>query len=153
MNPAFVKILFRFISGVLEHDSMETLWAAPVDVAKGLYRIDSIPFYTPMLAFGDVVMAEYDAQESMLTWRKTVQASGNSTIQVMMTDPAKTEQSIRDIFREMGCKCEGNNTGYFVMTVPEDLDYIPIKLKLELLSGNSVLDYAEPCLSSSHQYS
>lgn len=153
MNTSFVKISFHFVSDVLQQDSMETLWAVPVDEEQGHYRIDGIPFYMHGIAYGDVVAAVFDSGEQMLVFQQVVQAAGNSTIQVMMIDQGREEALIRGIFRDMGCRAEGSNTGYFVLAIPEDIDYIPIKLKLEQLTANGVLDYAESCLANNHQYS
>lgn len=75
-----VKILFRFHSNVLDEETVETMWAEIVDKEKGLYKLDSIPFYAPSVASDDIVFAEYDEQEQMLTYRETVEYSGNSTV-------------------------------------------------------------------------
>lgn len=147
-----VKILFRFNSSVLEEDTTETMWAQTIDGKKGLYKIDNIPFYAPMVACGDMVFAEYDAQEKMLAYRETLEYSGNSTVQVVIMNNTENTENIRQIFQEMGCESEGMGSGYFVMCIPADLDYIPIKLRLEKLSDAGVLDYAEPLLSDKHRY-
>ena len=49
------------------------MWADTVDRDKGVYNLDSIPFYAPV-ASDDVVLAEYDEAEQQLTYRKTIQA-------------------------------------------------------------------------------
>lgn len=142
-----VKILFRFYSGTLEEMVVETLRAAVVNGEKGLYRIDNIPFYVPNLACGDIVFAEFDDDECALTYRETVRPSGNSTIQVMVMDKARNVEDVRGIFREMGCGSDSRGSRYFVMEVPAGMDYGPVKLKLDILCGKGVLDYAEVCLS------
>ena len=53
----YVKILFRFYSDVLEEETVETMWATIVDKENGLYKIDNIPFYVPLLASDDIVFA------------------------------------------------------------------------------------------------
>lgn len=147
-----VKILFRFHSDVLEEETVETIWARTVNKNKGHYKIDNIPFYVPLLACGDIVFAEYDENEERLTYRKTVEHSGNSTVQVIIMDLSRDVEAIRQHFREMGCESEGTGSRYFVMDIPADLDYYPVKLKLEQFSNAGVLGYAEPCLSVNHQY-
>lgn len=49
------KILFRFYSDVLGKWTVETLWATAVDVQKGWYRLDNIPFYVKSIASDDIV--------------------------------------------------------------------------------------------------
>jgi hypothetical protein len=66
----YVKILFRFHSDVLDEETVETMWAIVVNKDKGYYKLDSIPFYAPLVASDDIVFAEFDEQEQMLTyWR------------------------------------------------------------------------------------
>jgi len=148
----YVKVLFRFHSNVLDEETVETIWATTIDPEKGHYRIDNIPFYVPELACGDIVFAEYDDDEGRLTYRETVEYSGNSTVQVVIMDHSKNPEEIRKLFEEMGCESEGTGSSYFVMDIPADLDYYPVKLKLQQLSDAGVLDYAEPSLSAHHQY-
>lgn len=147
---ASVKILFRFHSDTLDETVVETLRASIVNGDKGHYRIDNIPFYVPGLACGDIVFAEFDDDEAALTYRETIRPSGNSTIQVIVMDQSKNVEDVREIFREMGCESEGKGNNYFVMEVPADMDYGPVKLKLELLLDKGILDYAEACLSENH---
>ncbi|MGN6641331.1 MAG: DUF4265 domain-containing protein [Mucilaginibacter sp.] len=145
-----VKVLFRYYSDVLEEETVETLWAIIVDEKRGLYKIDNIPFYGPLVASDDIVFAEYDDLEQMLVYRSTVEHSGNSIIQVvLMTDDAEISK-IREVFASMGCLSEGVNKQYFVLEVPAKKDYKPIRDELEKLVAGGLIDYAEPCLSTAH---
>ena len=147
----FVKILSRFYSNVLDEWTVETMWAEVVDKDKGLYKIDSIPFYAS-IASDDIVFAEYDDTEKMLTYKETVEYSGNSLIQVVVMDKSVVTNDIRDIFNSMDCQSEKFKDGYFVIEILADKDYQPIKLKLTELHDGGVIDYAEPVLSDKHQY-
>ena len=98
----YVKILFRFHSNILDEETVETMWATIVDKYKGLYKLDSIPFYATSVASDDIVFAEYDEQEQMLTYRETVEYSGNSTVQIVLMDNSKDINQIRDLFKELG---------------------------------------------------
>ena len=79
------------------------MWATIVDTTKGLYKLDSIPFYAPLIASDDIVFAKYDDTEQMLTYRETVQYSGNSIVKVVLMDKTKNVNDIRDIFKDFGC--------------------------------------------------
>lgn len=147
----FVKILFRFYSDVLDDWTVETMWAEIVDKDKGLYKIDNIPFYASV-ASDDIVFAEYDEAKKMLTYKETVEYSGNSLIQVIVMDKAVVINDIRDIFNSMDCKSEKFSEGYFVIEVLADKDYSTIKQKLTELQNKGIIDYAEPVLSAKHQY-
>ena len=150
-DDKFVKILCRFYSNVLDEWTVETMWAVVVDRDKGLYKLDSIPFYAPLVASDDIVFAEYDDTEQMVTYRKTVEHSGNSTVQVVIMDKTKEINSIRDIFNDLGCISERVNDGYFSMEVLHDTVYTQIKQKLADLEEQEIIGYAEPCLSEKHK--
>jgi hypothetical protein len=147
----FVKILSRFYSNVLDEWTVETMWAEVVDKDKGLYKIDNIPFYAS-IASDDIVFAEYDDEEKMLTYKETVEYSGNSLIQVVIMDKSVVTNEIRGIFNSMDCKSEKFKEGYFVIEILADKDYEPIKQKLTELQDKGIIDYAEPVLSDNHQY-
>jgi hypothetical protein len=146
-----VKILFKFFSNVLDEWTVETMWGDIVDKEKGLYKLDSIPFYASVSS-DDIVFAEYDETEKMLTYRETVEYSGNSTVQVVMMSEQIEINEIRNIFSELGCISEKLNDGYFAMEISYDKDYTPIRQKLIELEENQIIGYAEPCLSDKHQY-
>lgn len=146
-----VKILFQFYSDIFEEEMVETMWATIVDRNKGLYKLDNIPFYAPLVASDDIVFAEFDEQQQILTYRKTVEYSGNSTIQVVLIDKSNDINSIRKTFEELGCVSEKVNDGYFSMEIPALVDYKSIKQKLDYLEQNEVIGYAEPCLADQHR--
>ncbi|MBV8391380.1 MAG: DUF4265 domain-containing protein [Mucilaginibacter sp.] len=148
----YVKILFRYYSDVLEEETVETMWATIVDQKKGYYKIDNIPFYGPPVASDDIVFVEYDEDEQMLTYRETIEYSGNSVIQVVLMDDEVEINSVRKTFEGLGCPSERIGDKYFAIEIPASLDYKPIKAKLEQLKDLSLIDYAEPCLSGKHQY-
>jgi len=147
-----VKILFRFYSDILDQETSETLFGEVVNKEFGYFKIDKIPFYAPNLATGDVVWAEYSQREDMLTYRKTVQHSGNSTVQVIIIGDGNEINTICGIFENMGCKTAQLNPKYFAVAVPVRLDYLPVKLRLDKLAKDGMIDYAESCLSAKHRF-
>jgi hypothetical protein len=151
MQDEYVKILFQFHSDIFNEEMVETMWATIVDKDKGFYKLDNIPFYAPLVASDDIVFAEFDEQQQMLTYRKTVEFSGNSTVQVVLMDKSKDINSIREIFKKLGCVSEKVNEGYFSMEIPVSVDYKLIKQKLDDLELNEIIGYAEPCLADQHR--
>jgi len=146
----YVKILFRFYSEVLEEHTVETMWAEIIDQKAGIYQLNSIPFYAPNLASGDVILAVYDDDEEMLTYKETISYSGHSTIQVVIFGETSLPKDIMEVFQMLGCSTEQFKGNYFVIDVPVDLNYTPVRAKLKELSESGVIDYAEPCLSAEH---
>ena len=66
----YEKILFKYHSNVLDELTLETMWAEVIDKKSGIYKLDSIPFYGPMIATDDEFYAEFDESEQMLTYQK-----------------------------------------------------------------------------------
>lgn len=152
VQDTHVKILFRYHSFILDQWTVETMWAEVIDAEKGLYKLDSIPFYGPLVASDDIIFAEYDAAEKMLTYRSTIENSGNSIVTVVIMNNSVETNGIRDIFSSMGCISEKVKEGYFAMEIPAEKHYGPIKQKLDELEDAEIIGYSEPCLSSIHQY-
>ena len=150
-NDNYVKILFRYFSSVLDEWTVETMWAKIVDAGKGLYKLDSIPFYGPLAASDDIIFAEYDNDEERLTYKRTIEYSGNSIVTVVIMDKTYDINTIRDIFKNLGCLSERVNDAYFSMEVLAEKDYRPIKQKLTELEEKGIIVYAEPCLSNIHR--
>ena len=130
-----VKILFRFHSNIFDEELVETMWASIIDKKRGLFKLESIPFYAPEVASNDIIFAEFDSKEQMLTYRKTENYSGNSTVQIILLDISKDINLIRDEFKKLGCTSEKVNEKYFSMEIPYSLDYRFIKKKLNELEA------------------
>jgi hypothetical protein len=145
-----VKILFHFYSDVLDSETVETMWAEVVDKEYGYYKIANIPFYMSKIASDDVVWARFNEDEGMLTYCKTVQPSGNSTVHIIIMQEGQEIEPIRNIFKDMGCVSEKLNNKYFALEVPAAVDYLPVLQKLDELTEAGVIDYAESCLSQHH---
>ncbi|NMN38901.1 DUF4265 domain-containing protein [Pedobacter sp. SG918] len=147
-----IKVLFAFHSDALEEWTIETLWCETVDQEKGHYKIENIPFYAPF-AYNDLVFAEYDENEGMLTYRETVAFSGHSTIQVVLMDKeASSTNEIITMLEALGAEIEKFSDGYFVIDISPSLNYKPINDKLKNLAEKEIIDYAESCLDDQHQF-
>ena len=144
------KILVRYYSNVLDKMVAETLWAEIIDYEKGLYRINNIPFYGPECSSGDMVFAEYDNDEEMITFRNVIEPSGNSTIQVVVLDENLNVDQLRNECRALGCETEANGTKYFVMEIPFNQNYNPIFSILSELEDAEKISFAEPNISEKH---
>jgi len=153
MNEAKnVKVLFKVYSDILEEITVETMWTKVIDEVQGLYELNNIPFYLPIIASGDIIFAEFDEDEKMLTYRETREYSGNSTIHVILMDDTAELKSIGKSFEELGCNWEGMDNKYFAIDVPVSVNYVLVKARLEELKQQDVIGYAESCLSEEHQY-
>ncbi|WP_266203608.1 DUF4265 domain-containing protein [Pontibacter kalidii] len=150
-NKQAHKIIFRFYSEVFDREMVETLWAQEVDADQGLYKIDSIPYYVPLIATDDIVRAKYDSMEEGLLFQETVTPSGNSTIQVIRQNEDTPLLDIRKKFAQLGCVSVEVNADFFVLEVPLTINYAVVKELLDDLEADGEIEYAEPSLSDVHR--
>ena len=150
-NDKYTKVLFRYFSNILNKEIVETMWATIVDNEKGIYKLDSIPFYGPQIATEDEFYADFDKNEQMLSYRETTKYSGNSIVLVTINQNDYDKEKMRDEFRILNCTSEGLNEHYFALEIPKRCDYSIIKNKLSELETRGIIEYAEPCLSEKHR--
>jgi hypothetical protein len=130
---------------------LETVWADKIDEKNGLYRIDNIPFYIPSVASEDIVLAEFDETEQILTYRKTIEYSGRTVVQVVIFERKRTTNDIREVFHKLGCESEKANEEYFSMEIPAKLNYKLVKQELDIMESAEIIGYAEPTISEKHR--
>lgn len=150
MSENSEKILVRYFSNVLDEIVVETLWTKIIDVEKGLYKIDNIPFYGPEFSSDDIVFAEFDNDKERITYRNVVEHSGNSTIQIIVLDKNLNVENLRNEFKKLGCETEGTGNNYFVMEILYEQNYSPIFKKLTELEITEKITFAEPNISQKH---
>lgn len=150
MGETHSKILFRFHSAILDEEVVETMWSQIIDLEKGIFKLDNIPFYGPLIATEDIFYAKYDENEGAIVYKETISISGNSVIQVVILKDNYDKEIIREKLKVMNCQSEGFNEKYFVVEIKKNVDYAVVKHFLNEYSELEVLDFAEPCLSKKH---
>jgi hypothetical protein len=151
MAETHKKILFRYYSDLLEDTVVETMWAEIIDLEKGYYKLDNIPFFGPLIATDDIFYAEYDEDEERLVYRKTIETSGNSIIQVIILEKGFDKEIIREKLKAVNCQSEGMNETLFAVEVTREVDYAVVKSILNEYADLSIIDFGEPCLSEKHR--
>ena len=151
MAETHTKILFRYYSDLLEDIVVETMWAEIIDLEKGYFKLDNIPFFGPLIATDDIFFAEYDEDEECLVYRKTIESFGNSILQVVILEKGFDKEIIREKLKAVNCLSEGLNETLFSVEVVKDVDYSVVKSILNEYVELSVIDFAEPCLSEKHR--
>lgn len=124
---------------------IESLW---VSSNGHNYRLDNIPFYVIGYALGDVVSGKLYNDELFVD--SLVEASGNSTVQVIFFDE-QIVQSTRNELRAKGCASElSNMPNYIAVNVPKEVNYDEIRKYLDEGVDKEMWDYREACLA--HNY-
>src|SRR6187402_1783998 len=99
MTETHAKILFRYHSDILDEEVVETMWSEIIDLEKGIYKLDNIPFYGPLIATGDIFYAKYDENEKAVVYKETIAISGNSIIQAVILKDNYDKEIIREKLR------------------------------------------------------
>jgi hypothetical protein len=151
MTETHKKILFRYYSDLLEDTVVETMWGEIIDLEKGYFKLDNIPFFGPLIATDDIFFAEYDEAEQTLVYRKTIESFGNSILQVVILEKGFDKEIIREKLKAINCLSEGLNDTLFAVEVVKEIDYSIVKSLLNEYETLSVIEFAEPCLSEKHR--
>ncbi|CAD0006440.1 DUF4265 domain-containing protein [Flavobacterium chungangense] len=151
MAETHKKILFRYYSDLLEDTVVETMWAEIIDLEKGYFKLDNIPFFGPLIATEDIFFAEYDEDEECLVYRKTIESFGNSILQVVILEKGFDKEIIREELKLINCASEGLNETLFAVEVAKDTDYSIVKDLLSQYELQEIIEFAEPCLSEKHR--
>jgi len=145
------KILFRYYSDLLEDIVVETMWAEIIDLEKGYFKLDNIPFFGPLIATDDIFYAEFDEDEQTMVYRKTIESFGNSILQVIILEKGFDKEIIREELKSINCLSESLNETLFAVEILKDLDYSIVKNLLSKYELQEVIEFAEPCLSEKHR--
>ncbi|MDR0228692.1 MAG: DUF4265 domain-containing protein [Flavobacteriaceae bacterium] len=150
MEEQYQQILVKYYSEVLEKESEEMFWGIAIDTAKGLYQVDNIPYYGPDFSCEDIIYANLNESTNQLVYQYVSQASGNSTIQVIVQ---KDKYNRDDLYNEIllaGTEIEVVDDYYFVINVLSKTDYKKVYAILSSLEDEQVISFAEPLLSPKH---
>jgi len=151
MAETHKKILFKYYSTYLEEIVSETMWAEIRDLEKGYFKLDNIPFFGPLIATDDIFRAEYDENEKTFMHKETIESSGNSIVQVLILEEGFDKEIIREKLKAINCISEGLNDTFFAVEIVKNVDYSIVKSLLDEYESNSIIEFAEPCLSEKHR--
>lgn len=151
MTETHKKILFKYYSDYLQDNVSETMWAEIIDLEKGLFKLDNIPFFGPLIATDDLFYAEFDEKENRFVYKETIENSGNSIVQVLILEKGFDKEIIREKLKAINCQSEGLNETLFAVEIVRDVDYSLVRSILNEYEAEEIIEYAEPCLSDKHR--
>ena len=151
MSETHKKILFKYYSDYLDEVVSETMWAEILDLEKGLFKLDNIPFFGPLIATDDIFYAEFDETEERFMHKKTIQNSGNSIVQIAILEKGFDAAIIREKLKAINCLSEKLNETFFAVEIVKDVDYTLVRSLLNEYESQDIIEYAEPCLSEKHR--
>ena len=136
------KVLFR-VFGDDGESTVETLWAVPL--GNDLYRIDNSPFYAYGVSWQDIVLAPYDEQEGLPTFRAVREKSGNRTLRIVFDPPVEPGNASDGVLQglvALGCSYEGANRRYISINLPPDVELQQVRSYL--IERNAEWEHADP---------
>lgn len=138
-----VRILFRLEKGADDYPpaEVERLWARTLE--DGSFEIDNIPFFVRDISVGDVVSAR--SQEGEWEFSELLRASGNSTLRVIVFDPAQVA-STREYLQAQGCSSELHTSKLLSVDVPAQVDLWAIRDWLSRQEAAGLLEFEDACL-------
>ena len=151
MAETHKKILFKYYSTYLEEIVSETMWAEIIDLEKGYFKLDNIPFFGPLIATDDIFRAEYDENEKVFMHKETIENSGNSIVQVLVLEEGFDKEIIREKLKTINCVSEVLNDTFFAVEIVRNTDYSLVKSILDEYESLAVIEFAESCLSDKHR--
>ncbi|PIF70331.1 DUF4265 domain-containing protein [Flavobacterium sp. 2] len=151
MAETHKKILFKYYSDYLEETVSETMWAEIVDLEKGLFKLDNIPFFGALIATDDLFYAELDEKEERLVYQKTIESSGNSIVQILILEKDFDKEIIIEKLKALNCLSESLNDTFLAVEIARETDYSIVRSVLNEYETLSVFEFAEPCLSEKHR--
>ncbi|MFH6936959.1 DUF4265 domain-containing protein [Flavobacterium sp. YO12] len=151
MAETHKKILFKYYSDYLEDTVSETMWAEIVDLEKGLFKLDNIPFFGALIATDDLFYAELDEKEERLVYQKTIESSGNSIVQILILEKDFDKEIIIEKLKAINCLSESLNDTFLAVEIARETDYSIVRSVLNEYETLSVFEFAEPCLSEKHR--
>lgn len=151
MTETHKKILFKYYSTYLEEIVSETMWAEIIDLEKGHFKLDNIPFFGPLIATDDTFRVEYDENEKCFIHKETLESSGNSIVQILILDKEFDKEVIREELKALNCISEALNDTFLATEIVKEVDYSVVKNLLNEYESKAVIEFTEPCLSEKHR--
>ncbi|TDP02967.1 DUF4265 domain-containing protein [Flavobacterium sp. 245] len=151
MQERHTKILFKYYSSFLEETVSETMWAEIINLEKGFFRLDNIPFFGASIATGDLFYAEYEEEEKKLVYKETIEHSGNSIVQILILEGGFDKEIISEKLQAINCISESLNDTFLAVEIVRDVDYAIVKNVLIGYEDQSVIEFAEPYISEKHR--
>ena len=135
------KIIFTF-QDANGDCHIENLWASNTGTC---YRIENIPFFTPGIAYGDIISVT--DKEGDLHYESTIESSGHSTIQMVFTHEEDIPEAMLEL-EKMGCIWEASHSRLLVaVDVPFDVQYPTVLQFLEQGEESAKWTFKEACIT------
>jgi hypothetical protein len=151
MTDTHKKILFKYYSDFLGETVSETMWAEIINLDKGFFKLDNIPFFGASIATADLFYAEYDEKEQNFVYLETIEHSGNSIVQILILEKEFDKEIIREKLKAINCLSESLNDTFLAVEVVRDIDYSIVKSILKEYETQEIIEFAEPYISEKHR--
>jgi Domain of unknown function (DUF4265) len=119
-----------------------------VAVGDSTYEIKNAPFFTPNIAYADIVRATPTDVENQYKFAELVKGSSYTSLSIIILE-ASVDTKLMDVLREKDCVIEYGEFGAYrvlAVAVPIETDYSRLRLELLELQDDDKLSIAELAL-------
>ncbi|NML19850.1 DUF4265 domain-containing protein [Pseudoflavitalea sp. G-6-1-2] len=135
------KIVFTF-SDINGDRHIENLWASQNGTC---FRIENIPFFTPGIAYGDIVSVK--EINGVLHFEQLIEPSGHSTVQMVFREEEDIIPSMKEL-EQMGCAWEASSSNKLIaLNIPYDVQYAMVLNYLENGDEELKWTFREACMN------
>lgn len=104
----------------------EMLTVDPIPGQPGVYRVESIPFISRNVSYGDIISAEADGTSRYPAFTSVKTPSGNSTVSLLLREKLDIggRAEARVYFRlliEAGCMMESHEDRIYTFNIPREI--------------------------------
>jgi hypothetical protein len=122
------------------------------EIGDHTYRICAPPAFARRLAVGDVVTTRCFGHSPTHWVESIVESSGNSTLRIIVRR-GTSETDVLDMLGKLGLQpLPTALEGMFVIDVPADRTYAPVRARLLASQAAGEIDFEEGAVSGKHDY-
>lgn len=110
MVEQLVKVRFKLDASEWHAHGGEMLWATPIAVLTGSFRIENSPFFTADINYCDVVTATPSDDRIIFDFERVIERGGHSTYMLIMTADDDKVRAYWSALEEKKCTYESMNT-------------------------------------------
>ncbi len=146
--PTVVKIAFVLDQNEDGFPPIRVELLNAVTAADGTYEIKNAPFFTPNIAYGDIVRATCTDVANQYDFAELVKGSTYTSLSIIILD-ASIDTAVMNLLRGKDCVIEYGEFGVYrvlAVAVPIETDYSPLRSQLLELQNDNKLSLAELAL-------
>ena len=147
----FKEVLFVYYSPLLDQTVEELLWCKLLDPKKNHFELQSVPFYGPDIACGDIIEVKKSINSDDLHFDQILSRSGNSILQLIIEKANPDFAKCLSKLKQLDCRIEKATEHLYAVSIHKIKNYLKIYQCILPYVQAELIDFAEAHLSKKHQ--